>query len=625
MPGLPLRFVRALPAVALLSFCGTAAAQSADTQVDDLDSVVVTATRTAQAPGETLAAASVVERADIERLQPASLPDLLRGLPGVSVANTGGLGKQASLFLRGTESDHVLVIIDGVRVGSATAGIAALQDIPVEQVERIELVRGPFSSLYGSEAIGGVLQVFTRRPKGAFAPQASVSVGSDGFHRESLGFGGRGERGWGSLVLAHEETDGFDACRGFGAPLFVGCFADEPDRDGYRNDSATLRGGFALGERGEVEAHAMAVDARVDYDGFYNRSLNRQRVFGGRVAYDVAGNVALAARVGRSDDLTDNFGNGVFLGYFDTRRDQASLQADIDAGPGLLTVGYDWIRDRVDSNEPFAETSRERNALFGQWQQRLGAHALQAGLRRDDDAQFGGETTGSLRWGWDLSEALRLAASYGTGYKAPTFNDLYYPFSGNPDLLPETSRSVEVGLHGDWSGGEWSANAFQTDAEDLIVFNPGFVTPGTPFGAPRNIEQARIRGVELAGETTLAGWALSGTATWLDARNETAGALEGNELPRRARRSGRIDADRGFGAFSVGATVAGASARYDDAANGTRMGGYATADLRVGYRFTPAWTLQLALRNVFDKRYETVAYYNQPGREWQATLRYSPR
>ena len=617
--------VRALPAIALASTCGAATAQDSPASVEDLDSIVVTATRTAQTQDETLASVSVVERGDIERLQPASMPDLLRGLPGVSIANSGGPGKQASLFLRGTESDHVLVVIDGVRVGSATAGITALQDIPVEQIERIELVRGPFSSLYGSEAIGGVLQVFTRRPKGSFAPQASVSLGSDGFHRESLGFSGRGEHGWGSLVLAHEETDGFDSCRGFGAPLFVGCFADEPDRDGYRNDSATLRGGVSIGDALELEAHALAVDARVDFDGFYNGSLNRQRVYGTRVAYAASDAITLNARVSRSDDLTDNFSNDVFMTNFDTRRDQASLQADVEAGPGLLTMGYDWLRDRVDSTEAFAVESRVRRALFGQWQQGFGKHALQASLRRDDDDQFGGQTTGSALWGLEVTDALRLTASYGTAFKAPTFNDLYYPFSGNPDLQPETSRSFELGLRGELANGDWRVNAFQTDVDDLIVFDSGFITPGTPFGAPRNIEQARIRGVELSGNTTLAGWTLAGSASWIDARNETSGVFEGNDLPRRAPRTARIDLDRSFDAASLGATVAGASGRYDNAANSTRMGGYGTTDLRFGYRFTPAWQLQFALRNVFDKRYETVAYYNQSGREWQATLRYSPK
>ena len=589
-----------------------------------LDEVVVTATRTAQTQDDTLAAVTVITRADIERLQPASLPDLLRGLPGVSLSNNGGPGKQTSLFLRGTESDHVLFLVDGMKVGSATAGLFSLQDIPVEQIERVEVVRGPFSSLYGSEAIGGVVQVFTRKPQGVFAPNASLTVGSAGLHRESVGFGGRGTRGWGSVSLAHEESDGIDACRGYGFPLFVGCYADQPDLDGYRNDSMALRGGLALGERGEAEVHALNVDARVHYDGFYNEAASEQQAYGARARLDAGDAVALTASVGRSADLTDNFSDGAFMGSFDTRRDQASLQADIRAGQGLVTVGYDWLRDRVDSTEAFPVTERRGRALFGQWQRSFGKHALQASARRDDDSQFGGKTTGSLLWGWDATDALRFTASAGTGYKAPTFNDLYFPFSGNPDLRPESSRSAELGVRGTHGDGGWSASVFDTRIDDLIVYDPGFSTPEHPYGAPRNIDRARVRGAELGGHVDLAGWRIAANATWLHARNLAPGGGRDTSLPRRAPRSARIDVDRRWGNFGVGATAFGASSRFDDVANRTRLSGYGTADLRFDYAFATGWSLQLAARNVFDKRYETAAYYNQPGREWQATLRYSP-
>lgn len=614
-------FRRAILAAALSSCLAPAFAQDASR----LDTIVVTATRTAQTQDETLAPVSVIERADIERLQPSSLPDLLRGLPGVALSNNGGPGKQTSLFLRGTESDHVLILVDGIRVGSATAGLVALQDLPVEQIERIEVVRGPYSSLYGSDAIGGVVQVFTRRPQGAFAPFGSVGVGSDGFHRESAGFGGRGTRGWGSVSLAHEESDGIDACRGFGAPVFAGCFTDEPDLDGYRNDSMTVQGGLKLGERAEAEARAFKLTTHVDYDGgFANQSETEQQAYSGKLTFAPAEGVSIAALVGRSADLTDNFKDGVYGGNFDTRRDQASLQADIRADDGTVTLGYDWLRERIVSDSVFPVDRRTRRAGFAQWQQAFGAHALQLGARRDDDNQFGGKTTGSALYGWSITEALRFTASYGTAYKAPSFNELYFPFYGNPALRPESSRSAELGLSGHHGKGNWSARAFRTRVDDIIVFDPDFVDADHPFGGPNNIDRARIRGVEIGGDVEVAGWTFAANATWLDARNDADGTLQDLRLPRRAPRSGRIDVDRRFGKIGIGATVAGASSRWDDVANETRLAGYGTADLRMDVAFARGWSLQLAARNVFDKRYETAAYYNQPGREWQATLRYAP-
>ncbi|WP_064746470.1 TonB-dependent vitamin B12 receptor [Lysobacter antibioticus] len=587
----------------------------------DLDQVVVTATRTAQTQDATLAAVTVIDRAEIERRQPASLPDLLRGAPGVSLANNGGAGKQTSLFLRGTESDHVLVLVDGIKLGSATSGGTALQDIPVEQIERVEIVRGPFSSLYGSEALGGVIQIFTRRPQGAFAPSFSAAIGSYQTHRASAGVAGKGERGWYSVNAAHEDTDGINACRGKPAPRGAGCFTNSPDRDGYRNQSLTVQGGYRFGERWEAEARAFRAEAYNEYDGSQNNQADSvQQVLDAKLRYRPSERIGVSASAGRSEDLSEAYRNGKYSSTFETRRELGSLQADLGLGEGLLSLGFDWQRDRVDSNVAYARDGRILRGAFGQWQQDIGAHALQASLRRDEDSQFGGETTGSLLWGWNLSESLRLTTSYGTAFKAPTFNELYYPNYGNPDLGAETSRSVELGLRGTWGERRqhvWSLNAFQNKIDDLIAYDAS-------IGLPGNVDSARIRGLEAALDTQLAQWDLRASATWLDARNLSPGSHRDNWLPRRARQSARIDLDRRMNAFSFGASVHAAGERYDDLANSRRLGGYALADLRLGYAFHPSWSVQLSANNVFDRRYETAAFYNQPGRNYLLSLRYRP-
>ncbi|MGX5731292.1 TonB-dependent vitamin B12 receptor [Pseudoxanthomonas beigongshangi] len=603
-------------AASLLSSLSLVAPAFADSPTD-LDGVVVTATRTAQIQDQTLAAVTVIDRGEIERLQPASLPDLLIGRAGFSLANNGGPGKSTSVFLRGTESDHVLVLVDGVKLGSATSGGASLQDIPVEQIERIEIVRGPFSSLYGSEALGGVIQIFTRRPHGAFAPNFSVALGSERTRRASAGVGGRTgdaeQGGWYAIQAGHEQTDGINAYRG--RRNF------DPDRDGYRNQSLSLQGGYRFNQRWDGELRVFRAEGRNEYDGSLNNEADTvQQVVGGRVRYAPGDRLRFTASVGASADLSENFLNGVYSSNFDTRRRLGSLQADIGAGAGLLTVGYDWSGDAIHSNTRYARDRRINRGLFGQWQRDFGRHSLQAGVRRDDDSQFGGETTGSLLWGWNFTDHLRLGASYGTAFKAPTFNELYFPGYGNPELGPETSRSFELSLRGDHGQARWALHAFDTRIDDMIAFDASL----GDFGGPNNIDRARIRGIEAEGGVRVAEWDLRASLTRLDPRNDGDNPNHDNLLPRRARASGRIDADRRFGRFSVGASVTGAGERYDNLANTTRLGGYGLADLRVGYAFAPSWNLQLSAANLFDKRYETAALYNQPGRTWLLTLRYQP-
>ena len=216
----------------------------------------------------------------------------------------------------------------------------------------------------------------------------------------------------------------------------------------------------------------------------------------------------------------------------------------------------------------------------------------------------------------DLAAGLRLTASHGTAFKAPTFNELYYPFFGNPGLRPETSRSSELGIAQRRAGWHWQLNGYETRIDDLIVYDPH------RFMAD-NIEQGRIRGVELGTGATISGWTLAAQATWLDPRNRSE-ALEGKHLPRRARRSARVDADRAVGRWSLGATLVARDASFDDAGNSLRLPGHATFDLRAETRFARSWTLQASVRNAFDRDYETVAYYRQPGREFALSLRYAP-
>jgi len=604
-----------LSLITLAILAPTAQAMAAEeTPLYRADEIVVTATRTAQAADRALASTTVITRKDIERSQATSVQDLLQGLAGVSIANNGGAGKSTSVFLRGTNSDHVVVLIDGVKVGSATLGTAAFQDFPVEQIERIEIVRGPRSSLYGSEAIGGVIQIFTRKGGGALTPSASVMLGSYNTRQATANLSGGGENGWVNMGLSQLETDGFDACKGSSTS---GCFTIEPDKDGYRNASLNLGGGYRFQPGSEVDVHLLRAQAHNDFDGSsQNQSASVQQAVGINLKHQASELWSLKLAAGQSQDDSDNFLNGAFKSRFDTRRSTLSWQNDLALAPEhLVTLGLDRQEDAVSSTTPYTVTSRDTTGLFAQYQGRAGKQDFQFSLRRDDNSQFGAHTTGNAAWGSALADDLRVTLAYGTAFKAPTFNQLYYPGFGNPNLNPERSRSLEAGLSGKAGAGRWSLNAFETRVTDLI----GFDGTANPANA-----SARIRGLDASAALRLADWDARLNVTLQDPENRSNTANQGKVLNRRAEQSMRLDIDRGFGPYRMGATLRAEGRRYDNLANTVKLSGYGLVDLRGEYRLTKDLRLQARVENLFDKDYETVYLYNQPGRSLFVTMQYQP-
>jgi vitamin B12 transporter len=607
-----------LSAALALSLPASALAQTTATELDE---VTVTGSRTAVTVDASLSPVEIIDREAIERSQAQSLPELLRGRAGVNLSNQGGAGKLTTLFLRGSESDHVLVLIDGIRIGSSTSGLVSFQDLPLAMIDRIEIVRGPRSSLYGSDAIGGVIQIFTRRDRGAATPHAAFTAGSHDLRGASAGIGGSGSRGWYGIDAAYQRTDGINACNvATPTPFSGGCFigAAQPDRDGYRNRSLSLRGGLDATDAFSIEGHALRVEGHNDYDGdFVDSSDVVQQVVGGRAQWQATGAFKLQLTAGRNVDASDNFLGATPNGFFSTHRDSATLQGDVTLAPHhLLTLGVDWLRDSVDSDTPYDEQARGNRAAFAQYQGNVGAHDLQASLRRDDNDQFGSHTTGSAAWGRDFGAGWRATAGYGTAFKAPTFNELYYPFFGNAALRPESSRSWEAGIAYRAQHGHWRLDGFSTRVDDLIAYDASIFLPN-------NIDRARLRGAELGFGSALAGWDLDASVSWLDPRNRS-GNDAGKLLPRRARQTARLDLDRGFGRFHLGVTGIVEGTRFDDIANTRRLGGYATLDLRAQYALASDWSVQARVANVFDRDYQTAAFYNQPGREVSVSLRWQP-
>jgi vitamin B12 transporter len=604
-----------------LSTCVLTAHAADQGGANDLEPVIVTATRTAITADEALSSVSVITRADIERLQPLSVQDLLVGLPGVSFANSGGIGQQTSLFMRGTNSSHTLVLIDGVRIGSVGNGLAAFEQIPVEQIERIEIVRGPRSSLYGADAIGGVIQIFTRHGSrdGGLTPSFSVTTGSENQLRGQAGLSGGDDHAWYNLSAGAQHTRGINACKIGAGEVFAGCFTDEPDNDAFRNENLAASGGYRWDNGAQLTGNWLRSLGEIDFDGsFQNRSRTVQQVAGAAFSIHPLEAWKTTLSVGQNLDRYDNYENQDFVGYIYSRRNEASWQNDISlAANQLLTVGVDWQQEHIASDTGFLASRRDNTGGFAQYQGTFGRNEIQLSARRDHNGQFGNHNTGAAAWGYHFDDGLRVSASYGTAFHAPTFNDLYYPFgSGNPDLKPEKSRSAELGVNQQVSHWNWGLNVYQTRIDDLITLDENFV--------PQNISKARIRGVEGQLGVNLDGWQLQGYLTWLQPRDVDGSANDGNVLARRPARTARVDLDRRFGAFGIGATVYAAGHSYDDAANLHPLAGYSTTDLRASYHFAADWQVELRLANVFDRDYETVYYFNQPGRSAFLTLRYSP-
>lgn len=605
----------ALAGDALLAVAPDAA--TADSRT--LATTVVTASRAPEQVDTSLATVSVIGRDRIQTSQAHNLLELLRHQAGIDLARSGGPGSAISLFLRGTNSNHVLVLVDGVRVSSMNTGALDWSNLPLAQIDRIEIVRGPRAAYWGSDAIGGVVQIFTRRLDG---PLLTVHAGSQATRRVQAGVGADNGQAHFSLVVGHDRSDGFSAQNEDG-------FNYWPDDDGYRQRSLGLTAGVALGSQA-LTARVFRSENDVEFDNGEAEATLGPAITEGvnqTIALELAGPLAagwhhqLVLGSGRDDLDTP-----VIQSRFETRRTSLDWQNMLALTPGqTLLFGVNWLEEEGFAADGFGDPyagRRDNLATYLGWRGRQGAFDTELVGRYDDNSDYGGEFTASAALGWQVGQRLRLGASLGEGFRAPNLNELYSPgfggwYLGNPALEPERSRSAELGADlALGPAGTLRLRAFRTDIRDMISFTGGGIAQA------ENTARARIDGAELEYDWAHAGWALNASASWQDPVDRDSGAT----LLRRAKRKAAFSLDRELGAgWRAGIDTVFVGARQDAGfPDNLRLGGYGLVGLRASWVVSADWALEARVDNIGDRDYTLVHGFNTAGRSAHVGLRWQP-
>jgi len=584
-----------------------------------LPETLISANRDVQQRDASSTASTVFTRADIERLQPASVSDLLRRVPGVQVTDNGA-GSLASLYIRGTKSAQSLLLVDGMRIASASSGDSNLQFLNVDQIERVEVLRGPRSAVYGADAIGGVVQIFTRRSAGeGLQPFVRMGYGSNASWRRSAGISGGDAQTRFSLAGSLDETDGIDRT----GPSYD----SDQDHDGYRNKAFSLSLSHSFSDSLEAGVNVLDQRGRTEFDNPFGRFDMTTFESVGQEPYsdftlssvssylDAQVNDLWSSRleVGHSENREESLDKlSDERGVFNTYRDSVNwLNTLALSDSHSLLLGGEWYEDQLNSNTAFAEQQRWNQAAFVQHRYESEHFSTELGVRHDKNEQFGSENTWSGALTLPLNAANDLVLSYSEGFRAPTFNDLYYPDYSNPDLKPEHSKSYELQWRSQLAERtRLEASLYRTDIEDAIASDQDFI--------PQNIAEARIHGFEANLQQELFGWQGQLGIAFVDPRDRDSG----HTLNRRARRTLSLDLDRAFGAFAVGATWQLASSSYDDPDNQHELGGYGLLGLRGSWQATGELKLEAKIDNLLDKDYQRALYehegerygYRQEGR-----------
>ena len=609
----------------LIGLLLSTSAYSATTMIS-ADDVVVTASRIPQPRQSVIADVSVITREEIERAGQSTFVELLQKQPGVEISSNGGPGSLASVYLRGSNANQTIVLVDGVRINSITAGTTYFGNIPISQIDRIEILRGPASALYGQDAVGGVIQIFTKKIEGQ--PRFNAALGYGGYNTKTAeaGFGGSYQGLHYSLNVSSNETNGFSALR-------VKSDARQ-DKDGYRNVSANGTISYNINERNTVGIRFFDSNGKLDYDSsltFNNINKSQQSSFSlfskNQINSIWTSDLIFSKGVDKYQDksyIDPNIYGGDYWtnSYIKSTQNQYSWQNNFKFDSGTFTLAYDRLEQELKTNEPYQGKNRESNGYYIGYLLNVESHSIQTNLRLEDNTQYGKNTTGYLGYGYQINEKWRVATSYGTAFKAPTFNDVYAPLGWGADqnIKPEESRNVEASLRYSNDISKASVTIYKNNINDLIL------STGFPSYQMGNIGKAELKGLTVAASTSIDGWRVGGNLDIQSPENSDTNKM----LPFRSSRHGGLNFGKSWGDWNFNSELIGSSERYNNPSNTQKMSGYLIINLVADYKINNEWMLQGRVNNLLDKDYALALNssgnlaYNTPGSNLFVSLRYSP-
>jgi|AntAceMinimDraft_5_1070358.scaffolds.fasta_scaffold12126_1 vitamin B12 transporter len=591
-----------------------------------LDPVIVTATRVAEPLQVLIGDNSVVTRAEIDAMPGATLGDVLGRQRGIAIVNSGGPQNLTTINMRGTNSNQTLVLIDGVRINNGSNGLPALNAVPTNAIERIEIVRGAASSLYGADAIGGVVNIITRQEEGdqPFSAYATAGVGTYDSSEYTAGLSGSQNNWRYNLYGGYGQSAGFNASS-------IDNFYFNPDQDSYyrSNFGGTLSYEWSPDQTLTLQTLQSRVNGGYDFGApyFSDRAiqvLNSTSISSrNQINLQWTSSLTAALMVDKAETFTLPSAGDDGRDTFKTQQTQFTWQNDFkltDAHTAVL--GVERLEQKVSGTIGYDSEKVFTNSIFAGFDGSWGIHAVQASLRNDHNSQYSNFVSASLNYAIDLTENWRASIGGSTGFRAPNFNELFWPqtssFVGNPNLQPEKSRNLEAGLRYLLPRGEIAATAYWNQITDAIVNEP--TSAGSFVFTPVNIGKAKIRGFTLSGHHEITNsLTVGGSFDWLSAINSETN----KSLPLRAQRVLKLDA-----AYQVQSVTFDAqwflTSNKKEVFSDKLLDGYGLVDLGVAYDWNQNTTLRLRWNNVFNKSYNLIDGYNTTGSNVfvNLTLRY---
>lgn len=578
------------------------------------ETMVVTANRVKQQLKDVLAPIEIVDREQIDAIQAKSVSEVLRRLPGVQVANQGGVGQNAELYIRGRSSKNTLVLINGVRIGSATTGSANLSAIPLDGVQRIEVIRGARAAVYGSDAVSGVVNIITTNKNGS---PSRVKMGAGSFGSYNLGGTlslGDAQNGWVNLTATHQASNGYNIQPTSSNPI-------DADDDGYTSQYLVLDMGKKLDQHWLLKANGYYQKQNVEFDNPWTGvDKSDSDLYSVSIASEYTrSNFDSSLALTSNQDKAKSYGQGAEEGTISTNRIAINWNNNLKVNNELnLIGGVDWYKDKVDNTtKAMTKDTRDNGAVF------LGAlynqdrFSLEGNVRHDDNSAYGNYNTYQLGGGINITDQFKFVAMHGTAFKAPTFNELYWPkecgpwgcYEGNPNLVPEESSTSEIALEGEFALFGFRLGAYRSNVDEMIASNGSTNV---------NINKAKIEGIEVVTRFDTGPIAHEVSYDYLDAKDESTG----KDLVRRARHSGKWNASYNIASWRFDLSYLYQGKRYNDAANTDVLDPYSLVDIAGTYYFDNGLSLGAKVGNLLNEEYETVSGYKTPERNYYVNAMY---